>query len=45
MWEMLRKEEVEKKLNTDFCKGLNTDEVLKRQNQYGKNELENTKKE
>ena len=45
MWETLRKEEVERKLNTDFIKGLNTDEVLKRQNQYGKNELENSKKE
>ena len=45
MWETLRKEEVERKLNTDFSKGLNTDEVLKRQNQYGKNELENSKKE
>ena len=45
MWETLRKEEVERKLNTDFSKGLNNDEVLKRQNQYGKNELENGKKE
>ena len=45
MWETLRKEEVERKLNTNFIKGLNTDEVLKRQNQYGKNELENSKKE
>ena len=45
MWETLRKEEVEEKLNTDFCKGLSDDEVLKRQNQYGKNELENGKKE
>ena len=45
MWETLRKEEVERKLNTDFSKGLNTDEVLKRQNQYGRNELENSKKE
>lgn len=45
MWETLRKEEVEKKLNTDFNKGLSDNEVLKRQNQYGKNELENGKKE
>ena len=45
MWEKLKKEEVERKLNTDFCKGLSDDEVFKRQNQYGKNELKNTKKE
>ena len=45
MWETLRKEEVEKTLNTDFYKGLSDNEVLKRQNQYGKNELENSKKE
>ena len=45
MWETLRKEDVEKTLNTDFHKGLSDNEVLKRQNQYGKNELKNTKKE
>ena len=45
MWETLKKEEVEKTLNTDFHKGLNDNEVLKRQTQYGKNELENSKKE
>ncbi len=45
MWETLRKEEVEKTLNTDFNRGLNDNEVLKRQTQYGKNELENSKKE
>ena len=45
MWETLIKEEVEKTLNTDFYKGLSDHEVLKRQNQYGKNELENSKKE
>ena len=45
MWETLRKEEVEKTLNTDFRNGLSDSEVLKRQNQYGKNELENGKKE
>ena len=45
MWETLRKEEVEKTLNTDFRNGLSDSEVLKRQNQYGKNELENSKKE
>ena len=36
MWETLRKEEVEKTLNTDFGKGLSDSEVLKRQTQYGK---------
>lgn len=45
MWETLKKEEVERKLNTDFCKGLSDSEVFKRQNQYGKNELKNRKKE
>ena len=45
MWESLRKEEVERKLNTDFGKGLSDSEVFKRQNQYGKNELKNRKKE
>ena len=45
MWETLRKEEVERKLNTNFKNGLTNDEILKRKNQYGKNELENTKKE
>ena len=45
MWETFRKEEVEKTLNTDFGKGLSDSEVLKRQIQYGKNELENSKKE
>ena len=45
MWETLRKEEVERKLGTNFKNGLTNDEVSKRQNQYGKNELENGKKE
>ena len=45
MWETLRKEEVKIRLDTDFEKGLSESEVLKRQNQYGKNELENRKKE
>ncbi len=45
MWETLRKEEVEKTLHTNFSKGLSDEEVVKRQNQYGKNVLKNTKKE
>ena len=45
MWETLRKEEIEKTLDTNFDRGLSKNEVLKRQNQYGKNELENSKKE
>ena len=45
MWETLRKEEVERKLGANFKNGLTNDEVSKRQNQYGKNELENGKKE
>lgn len=44
MWETLRKEEVERKLGTNYKKGLTNEEVSKRQNQYGKNELENGKK-
>ena len=45
MWETFRKQEVQEKLNTDFCNGLNDEEILKRRTKYGKNELENNKKE
>ncbi len=45
MWETFRKQEVQEKLNTDFCNGLNDEEILKRRIKYGKNELENNKKE
>ena len=45
MWETYKKEELETKLNTNFLKGLNFEEVKKRQMKYGKNELENKKKE
>ena len=45
MWETLRKEEVERKLGTNFKNGLSNDEVSKRQNQYGKNKLKKKKKE
>ena len=39
MWETLRKEEVLKKLETDFRHGLSQEEVKKRQQRYGKNKL------
>lgn len=45
MWEQLRKEEVLKKLDTDFKKGLTNQEVKKRQQQYGKNKLKDKPKE
>ena len=45
MWETLKKEEVEKTLNTNFIQGLTNEEVIKRQNQYGKNVLKDNKKE
>lgn len=45
MWETLKKDEIKSKLSTDFEKGLNNYEVEKRQKEYGKNELENNKKE
>ena len=45
MWETLKKDEIKSKLSTDFDKGLNNYEVEKRQKEYGKNELENNKKE
>ena len=37
MWETLRKEEVERKLGTNYKKGLTNEEVAKRQNQDNKN--------
>ena len=45
MWETLRKEEVLKKLGTDFRHGLNQEEVKIRQQKYGKNKLEDKPKE
>lgn len=45
MWETLRKEEVIKKLRTNLKTGLERDEVLLRQNKYGKNKLDEKKKE
>ena len=45
MWETLRKEEVLKKLETDFRHGLSQEEVKKRQQRYGKNKLKDKPKE
>ena len=45
MWETLRKEEVFKLLNTDRKKGLTKEEVNLRKQKYGKNKLEDNKKE
>ena len=45
MWETLRKEEVLIKLKTSKKEGLSKVEVHERQQKYGKNKLEDTKKE
>ncbi len=45
MWHTLRKEEVLKSLNTNEKQGLSEEEVLKRQEKYGKNKLQEKKKE
>ena len=45
MWETLRKEEVLIKLKTSKKEGLSKEKVHKRQQKYGKNKLEDTKKE
>ena len=45
MWETLRKEEVLKKLEVNRKEGLNEEEVKKRQQEYGKNNLEDKPKE
>lgn len=45
MWETLRKEEVLQKLKTDIRGGLAKGEVENRQKEYGKNRLEEKKKE
>ena len=45
MWETLSKEEVKAKLHTDLEKGLNNSEIITRREKYGKNELDNNKKE
>lgn len=45
MWQTLRKEEVLRKLNTDEKQGLAEKEVQERQAKYGKNKLQEKKKE
>ncbi len=45
MWETFRKEEVLKKLKTNLRIGLSEEEVAFRRNKYGKNKLEEKKKE
>ncbi len=41
----MSKEELRRKLNTNFVSGLTKEEVEKRQKEYGKNRLEDKKKE
>ena len=45
MWQTLRKEEVLRQLGTDEKQGLTEKEVQERQEKYGKNKLEEKKKE
>lgn len=45
MWETFRKEEVLKKLKTNLRTGLSKEEVVFRRSKYGKNKLEEKKKE
>ncbi len=45
MWHTIRKEEVLKKLDTNEKTGLSEESVKKRQQEYGKNKLEEKKKE
>ena len=45
MWEIFRKEEVLKKLKTNLRTGLSEEEVVFRRSKYGKNKLEEKKKE
>ena len=45
MWETFRKEEVLKKLKTNLRTGLSEDEVVFRRSKYGKNKLEEKRKE
>ena len=45
MWYILKKEEVLKKLNTDENFGLKEEQVKVLQQKYGKNKLDDSKKE
>lgn len=45
MWQTLRKDEVLRSLGTDEKIGLSNDEVMQRQEKYGKNKLEEKKKD
>ena len=44
MWHIMTKEEIRRKLRTDFENGLTEDEAKKRHEQYGANELKDKKK-
>ena len=44
MWHTMTKEDIRKKLKTDFNNGLTEEEVIKRQKEYGKNKLQDKKK-
>ena len=43
MWHTMTKEEIRRKLRTDFANGLTEAEVKKRQEQYGLNNLQEKK--
>ena len=45
MWHTLKKQEVLNNLKTNEAQGLTEEEVTKRQKEYGKNKLEEKKKE
>ena len=45
MWQSLRKDETLKSLGTDEKLGLSDEEVKRRQEKYGKNKLQEKKKE
>lgn len=44
MWHLMTKEEVRKKLKTDFQNGLSDEEAKRRLSEYGENKLEKKKK-
>ena len=45
MWHSLSLSEVKKELNTNFQYGLTNEEVILREKKYGKNKLEDTKRD